>query len=89
MNEILALLADGKGAVDVALLDALEHLLDDLGLAGAVLTDDEQETLDDNGDTDEGEQQNRPHDFFSGMEKVHHGHIASVFIFQENREGDG
>jgi hypothetical protein len=86
-DEVLALLADGERTVDVAALDALEHLLDDLGLAGGVLAHHEEQALDDDGDADERQQQNRPHDFLAVDEEIHGRHIAAVFIFQEEREG--
>src|SRR5579871_1537645 len=49
---VLALLAEGEGAVDVALLDVFKHLGDDLGLALSVLADDEEQPLDDHRQAD-------------------------------------
>ena len=70
-HRVVALLAEGEGALDVVLLNRLEHLRDHLGLALAVFADDEEEALDDHGQADRREQEDGPHDGAAGGEQLH------------------
>src|SRR5206468_1465188 len=45
-DEVIALAADGESALDVATLDALEHLHDDLWFTARILAEREEHALD-------------------------------------------
>jgi hypothetical protein len=77
----LLFLPRARAPVDVVLLDALEHLLDDLGLALAVLADEEEHPLDDHGQADGRQEQDGPHHEAAGGEQLHRRFV------QKNYEG--
>ena len=66
-----AFLAQGDGGGGIAGFDVFEHLFDDLGLAGGVFADEENRALDHDGDGEEGDHQNGPHDRAPVGEKLH------------------
>jgi hypothetical protein len=70
-NKVLAPLAEFNGAIDIAAFHALEHLLDDFRLAGGVLTNKENNALDDDSETNERDDQNGPHDDTTVVEELH------------------
>jgi hypothetical protein len=62
-------------------LDALQHLLDDLGLAAGVLAEGEEEALDDDGEPDRRDEKDGPHDFAAGGKQLHRRFV------EEDNEG--